>query len=140
MYRTFSSLRLFVAATALSLAHLAAPVVQARAGCGASVNRLSMDGEPAAPDQCAAYSFIGWYGATYAQVSWRDNSDNEDGFTIEAWAKVNGSWLQQWAIDVRANETSSIAPVARHRLNRYRVRAFNANGVSAWSNWAEIKG
>jgi hypothetical protein len=128
MHRTFNSLRLFIAATALLLALLAAPVA------------LAWVGEPAAPDQLA----VGLSTAFFVNFAaeWHDNADNEDGFTVEWWMKIKGKWVLQ------ATYTSPPStppdgygwqPVEASRgWNRYRVRAYNANGVSAWSNWADL--
>ena len=137
MNRTFNTLRLFAAAAALLLALLAAPVARAWARSGASVHWLAMAGEPAAPDQCTA-GFSTAFGTPPIAVNWRDNSDNEDGFTVEWWMKIKGKWVLQGAQDRLANQHWAWFPLPTERSNRYRVRAVNANGVSAWSNWAEL--
>jgi hypothetical protein len=125
MYRTLNTLHLFVAATALLLAVLAAPVARAWAG------------EPAAPDQCTLYFSYPLTGVQYL-ISWRDNSDNEDGFTVEWWTKARGRWVLQETQDVPANTIATRVDAAA-ATNRYRVRAFNASGVSKWSNWTDLK-
>jgi len=137
MFRTFHPLQLIIASLALALAGIGAPAARAWSATRASVTRLAMDGEPAAPDHCTAgpeYIAAG----IYALVEWRDNSDNEDGFTIEWWAKANGKWVLVATDDVSANETGATL-WATLGGDRYRVRAFNAYGVSAWSDWANLR-
>jgi hypothetical protein len=131
-------------ASALTLGLLICHSVGVRSARGASFNRLAMAGEPAAPSKCSVSLGIGPLGAGEAVVQWDDNSDNEDGFTVEMWTKAtaNEQWVLQQARDVPANITqtafinfidSSLAPI-----NQFRVRAFNASGVSAWSKWAKF--
>jgi hypothetical protein len=124
-------------ASALTLGLLTCLPVAVRSARGASFARLAMAGEPVAPDQCTA-SLIGVFGGNVLVVQWRDNSDNEDGFTVEWWANLKGGWALQQARDVPANVTGANLGLSPHRNNKYRVRAFNANGVSAWSNWAKL--
>jgi hypothetical protein len=134
MHRTVNTLHLFIAATALLLVVLAAPA--ARSVTGASFHRLAMAGEPAAPDKCTATYFPLAFGSP-TLVTWRDHSDNEDGFTVEWWRKgKGGGWALQATQDVPANTTSVYFAPTGGNNDRYRVRAFNANGVSKWSNWA----
>jgi hypothetical protein len=138
MHRTFNTIRLFVASTALVLAVLATTAARAWSPCGASFHWPAMAGEPAAPDHCKVSNVVPpGIGGNYALVECRDKSDNEDGFTVEWWARVNGQWVLQATQDVPANSTSAgfIYPMQK---NQYRVRAFNANGVSAWSSWAKL--
>jgi hypothetical protein len=133
MFRPFNTLRWLIVAAALTLGLLTCLPAAVHSARGASFNRRAMAGKPAAPDQCTASPITIFSGGV--QVDWRDNSDNEDGFTAEYWANPNGGgWVLQQAIDLPANTTSAVfrSPTVP-RLNRYRVRAFNANGVSAWS-------
>src|SRR5262245_9928531 len=104
MYRTFITLRLFVAGAALLLGVLAASVARAGAGSEASAHWLGTDGAPAAPDQCVTRVFTGppWppcCSEPTVSVTWHDNSDNEDGFTAEWWVKIKGEWVLREAHD-----------------------------------------
>ena len=88
-------------------------------------------GAPAAPTNCRAVLTQFW-GFIYTRVSWVDNSSNEDGFTIE-WKSRAGITSH----DVPADSSIGTAGVEPGG-NAYRVRAFNAYGVSAWSNSARV--
>jgi len=93
---------------------------------------------PAAPSNCRTKTTTirdrrkGNY--TFTTVSWSDNSSNEDGFTVEAWLHQSGTWVPFWSVNTPANSTS--CPGVSGASIRHRVKAFNASGDSAWSNWA----
>jgi hypothetical protein len=74
----------------------------------------------------------GYYILPY--VSWRDNSGNEDGFTVETWRKQSGTWVLLGSVSIPANRTSVIVEGTGSNY-KYRVKAFNAAGDSDWSNW-----
>ena len=94
---------------------------------------------PAAPSNCSAksttYPFdFDYY--TVINVSWRDNSSNEDGFIVEVWRKnLLGQWVLSSSVIRAANSTSS-GGIPGPDI-KYRVKAFNASGDSAWSNWGK---
>ena len=73
-----------------------------------------------------------WYGL----LSWKDNSTNEDGFIVETWLKQSGKWVFGWSGTMQANSTAIIYFDQLGSGYKYRVKAFNASGDSAWSNWA----
>jgi hypothetical protein len=77
---------------------------------------------------------------TRIDLSWADNSGNEDGFLIE---RCEGNTCTNFVqiAQVGANVTSyADTGVARNTAYRYRVRAFNvAAGNSAYSNIAKAK-
>jgi hypothetical protein len=90
---------------------------------------------PAAPSDCKVRTYQrGRYGVRSTTISWTDNSDNETGFTLEVWQKVQGSLVFLGSVDLEPNTTEygfiGIFPY------QYRVRAYNAEGDSDWSNWA----
>jgi hypothetical protein len=92
-------------------------------------------GSPVAPDGCSVWftSFV--IGGLMGGASWNDQSNDEDGFTVE-W-RLGGPSHASGVINVAANTTVvPIVPVASGSALRCRVRAFNANGHSSWSNWA----
>ena len=76
---------------------------------------------------------------TQINLSWTDNSGNEQGFKIE---RCTGNGCSNFAeiAQVGANVTSfantGLSPNGRYR---YRVRAFNAAGNSAYSNSVQVK-
>lgn len=70
-------------------------------------------------------------------VSWSDNSTDEDGFRIERARKQKNKWVESQVTDVGADVTS-ILDAPGPGTFRYRVRAYNSNGDSAWSAWTQI--
>ncbi|MCA1622785.1 MAG: metallophosphoesterase [Acidobacteria bacterium] len=72
-------------------------------------------------------------------LSWTDNSDNETGFKIESCRGVNCTNFAPFTT-VGANVTSaSNINLKKRTTYRYRVRAFNADGNSDYSNIASAK-
>jgi hypothetical protein len=73
-----------------------------------------------------------------ARVTWSDNSNNEANFQIQRQTRLsNGNWGSATTVGtVGANTTSFQQSVAPGRY-RYRVRATNAAGASAYSNWTQ---
>ncbi|HEX5054589.1 MAG TPA: hypothetical protein VFZ65_22625 [Planctomycetota bacterium] len=94
---------------------------------------------PAAPSQCKEghFTVTGTYGGTFYYISWRDNSTNEDGFTFEEWGRnQSGAWVLTQSVSMAANSTAfSLGGHAGPNV-KFRVKAFNSSGDSAWSNWA----
>jgi hypothetical protein len=74
---------------------------------------------------------------TQINLTWRDNSSNESGFRIQC--KIGtAAWVQ--IAEVPANSTSYASLGLMANTNyRYRVRAFNAAGVSAWATSTVVK-
>jgi PKD repeat protein len=69
-------------------------------------------------------------------LTWTDNAANENGFTIERCSGATCSNFAQIAT-VSANITNfSNSGLKRNTSYRYRVRAYNATGNSAYSNIA----
>lgn len=69
-------------------------------------------------------------------LSWKDNSTNEDGFIVELWQKQSGIWVLGWSGTMQANSTGGWLMGNPGPSTKFRVKAFNASGDSAWSNWA----
>jgi hypothetical protein len=67
-------------------------------------------------------------------LSWIDNSNNENGFRIE---RCQGSKCTNFVQIANVSEdvsNHSDVGLRRSTIYRYRVRAYNANGNSAYSN------
>ena len=76
---------------------------------------------------------------TQINLAWTDNANNETGFSIERCVGQNCTNFAQIAT-VGANVTSySNTGLTANTRYRYRVRAFNASGNSAYSNIATEK-
>ncbi|MBI9098405.1 MAG: fibronectin type III domain-containing protein, partial [Spirochaetaceae bacterium] len=83
---------------------------------------------PASPDTLAVSSFS----STQIDLTWTDNSDNEEGFKIEQ--STDGSVFSQ-IITVTADITSfSVTGLDAETQYFYRVRAYNSIGNSDYSN------
>jgi hypothetical protein len=77
--------------------------------------------------------------ASQINLSWTDNSNNEQGFRIERCTGNNCTGFVQIA-QVGANITAfSNTGLARNTRYRYRVRAFNAGGNSGYSNIITVR-
>jgi hypothetical protein len=85
---------------------------------------------PAAPSNLVATTVS----RTQINLSWTDNSDNESGFKIERCKGANCTNYAEVA-QVTANVTTfANTGLTKNTTYRYRVRAFNAGGNSAYSN------
>jgi hypothetical protein len=98
----------------------------------ASATTPAAQNPPAAPSNLTANAVS----SSQINLAWTDNANNEDGFQIERCQGNNCSNFAQIA-QVGANVTTfNDTGLARFTRYRYRVRAFNANGSSAYSNIA----
>jgi len=72
-----------------------------------------------------------------SDLSWTDNSDNEDGFTVEQ--SLNGTTFNEIydteAKDITGYRDLSLEPETTYY---YRVRAYNMGGASPYSNTAQV--
>jgi hypothetical protein len=91
---------------------------------------------PAAPSNCRSTLYRDRRKGDVTIVSWADNSSNEDGFTFETWRNQPGGWVLAWSINVGANVNYVYFDGRVPSGYKFRVKAFNASGDSAWSNWA----
>lgn len=79
-----------------------------------------------------ALLFASLSSAGTVNLSWRDNSANEDGFVIEARQADSQEWRE--VARVPADQTTATVEAAGN--DAYRVAAFNAAGQSGYSNEA----
>ncbi|GEM_PF-3025177 len=87
---------------------------------------------PVAPTNLAATALS----RSKIKVTWVDNASNEAGFKIERATSSTGAFRQIAAVN--ANTTSyANGWLSRGRTYYYRVRAYNANGNSSYSNTAQ---
>jgi hypothetical protein len=90
---------------------------------------------PAAPTNLTARAVS----ANRIDLAWRDASSNETGFALERCYGAKCTAFVQIAT-VGANVTSySDTTLPRSGTYRYRVRAFNTSGNSAYSNWVKVR-
>ena len=77
--------------------------------------------------------------ASQIRLTWQDNAGTEDGFRIERCAGLGCTGFTEVAV-VGHDVTSYVdGGLARNSQYSYRVRAFNAGGVSAYTNVATTK-
>jgi hypothetical protein len=71
--------------------------------------------------------------AASLQVSWTDNSDDEDGFSIERKLDTNGTYVVIATVGPNVTVYSD-SSLANSTTYCYRVNAFNSAGNSAYTN------
>jgi hypothetical protein len=89
---------------------------------------------PAAPTNLMVEIGLYYEPFYFASAFWTDNSSNESGFVLEWWHHKHGKFVLRGTYTVRPDATHATAGVEVGK-NRYRVKAFNAYGDSAWSKW-----
>lgn len=133
MYKALS-----IAALSIALTPLLAETTIASPASSYTAGALQR-GAPAAPSHCRKTTTTFQDGKGYDWslhfVSWTDNSTNEDGFTLETWRSRPGGWVLASSWNLPANTTVVEVPASGPGY-KFRVKAFNASGHSAWSNWA----
>ena len=133
MYKALS-----ITALGIALSLLLAATTTASPARGNTAGASQLD-PPAAPSHLNTSK---WYdhgeNETTLAVNWRDNSTDEDGFILEVWRRGEShEWVLVGSITEPANATGEgFIFSGRHSPYKFRVRAFNASGDSAWSNWA----
>ncbi|MGI1669276.1 MAG: S8 family serine peptidase [Neptuniibacter sp.] len=100
---------------------------------GAAVAAVDTTPQPQAPE--APSSAVATGGEGQISLSWNDNSDNEDSFTIQRSKKLKGKRWEAYAPvgSVGADVTSFDDSSLESGTYRYRVNASNSVGTSAWS-------
>jgi probable HAF family extracellular repeat protein len=71
------------------------------------------------------------------RLGWTDNAGNETGYRIERSVGIKGTFVLLAQVGANAT-TYSDSTITTGTTYRYRVRAFNASGSSAWSNVASV--
>jgi hypothetical protein len=135
MYKALST-----AALGIALSLMLGATTTTSSASSNTAEALQLD-PPAAPSNCRIRTTRvpdsewprGYYTLTFA--SWTDNSSNEDGFTLEVWRRQSGVWVLGSSVSMAANSTAVLVDHSGPGY-RFRMKAFNASGDSAWSNWA----
>ncbi len=133
---TWSQIRTQVISTARPI-----PALAGRCVSGGVVNAAAALGVvvpppttiPAAPGTPA----ITVLSASSLRINFADNSNNETGFTLERQKRVGVTWVNLTTIPLGANVASFTDTPGAGRY-RYRVRAFNSAGNSAWSLYGNV--
>ena len=73
-------------------------------------------------------------------VGWGDASDNETGFEVmrETKHKKRDQWNSNTMVGTTAPNATSLSDSPNAATHRYRVRAVNLSGASAWTAWVEV--
>ena len=101
--------------------------------------RMTPSGAPTAPSSCQAVIVPAGFGTgpvPTAHASWTDNSDNETGFEVQ-WKSTNPKLQGTFTVAPNTTNTSVTSNLTPASHVSVRVRAFNAAGSSAWTNWAK---
>jgi serine protease len=71
-------------------------------------------------------------------LNWSDNSSNESGFEIQRQKRVGNSWTNTTTAGTTGANATQFTDSPGPGKFRYRVRAFNAAGSSAWTAWKQV--
>ncbi|MBM3324808.1 MAG: fibronectin type III domain-containing protein [Calditrichaeota bacterium] len=114
------------------------PLIVALAVLGFLLSCSKKSTEPEAPTRPSAPSELVGIGAdtTAILLSWRDNSNNEDGFRIYHWDGVQWTRIGATATDSTTYLVTGLWPGGEYN---YRVTAFNTIGESDFSNTATLR-
>lgn len=96
---------------------------------------VSVTGLPPSGPSHVALSDLG--NGRDVRIAWVDNSADETGFEIQRERENGGSWGDQVTLTAAAN-TTSLTDQPGLGTFRYRVRAMNNGGASAFTPWAMI--
>jgi FtsP/CotA-like multicopper oxidase with cupredoxin domain/fibronectin type 3 domain-containing protein len=96
---------------------------------------------PSAPSALVGTPSAGGVTPVAVALTWRDNSTNETGFTVQR-ATNSAFTAGLVTFTTPPNGTASVAyadaTVANSTVYWYRVRAFNTSGTSGWSNTIQV--
>jgi hypothetical protein len=73
------------------------------------------------------------------RISWADRSSNETGFEIQRETPLSGKVVVVTTVGTTGAGATSFVDTPGLGSFRYRVRAFNASGSSAWTKWASVR-
>ncbi len=110
---------------------LAAIICLLAVGCGGGGGGTEPGAAPVAPSNLIATATS----AVGVSLQWIDESTNEDGFRIER--QTNSGWIQVGQIGENAT-VFSVSGLTPNTPYSFRVRAFNADGNSDYSNTASV--
>lgn len=95
---------------------------------------LQLPGPPNAPGTPTLTSL----GGGEILVAWADNSQDESGFRVQREKKSKNKWINTQIIANVGPDITFVTDAPGAGMFRYRVRAYNELGDSAWSGWAQI--
>lgn len=71
------------------------------------------------------------------RLTWTDNSTNETGFELQRETLSGTTWGALTTFNIGSNISSFDDPNTTPGTYRYRIRAFNASGSSAFTTYAQ---
>ncbi len=89
---------------------------------------------PSAPTNMSATNI----GGGQVMLSWIDTSSNEWRFQLQRQQRIGGAWVNQGVIAQPGANVESYTDAPGSGQFRYRVRARNGAGSSAWTSWAGL--
>ena len=79
-------------------------------------------------------------GGNKVQMTWKTNGSGQSGFKIQISEKVNQEWSRpKRLINLAAGRDKYSYKAKTKGTFRYRIKSFNHNGSSVWSNWKQVK-
>jgi len=72
------------------------------------------------------------------RINWTDNANNETGVEIQREQRSGSNWINQTNLGPAAANATSFNDAPGANRWRYRVRAVNAAGASAWTGWRTL--
>jgi hypothetical protein len=94
--------------------------------------------DPNVPPNAPSNLAVAQASAGNARLTWTDNASNEDSFEVERQTKVGKGWSNTVVFTVPANTTSTTDSAGSGTF-RYRIRARNRSGASAWTSYVQVK-
>ncbi len=134
---TYQQVRAQIINTARPVASLAGLTVSGGVLNAAAALGVAYPTPPMAPSSVSAIKLS----AGLARINWADNSSNESWFELVRETKVGNSWGSAINLpNVGANTVTTTNSGVSGTNYRYKVRAVNGYGESAWSAWsAQVK-
>jgi glucose/arabinose dehydrogenase len=102
---------------------------------GVTISVVDTHVPPAAPGQPTAKKLSGGS----VRLTWPDLSVNETGFEVQREEHVGKLWTNGSIAGTTGANQNTLVDAPGKGNWRYRVRAFNAYGSSAWSPWRNVK-
>jgi serine protease len=129
---TYAQVRSRILSTTRPLPSLAGKTVTG--GMVNAAGALQPQTPPAAPTNLTVTNL----GGGKARQNWKDNSNNEDKFQVARQKFSGGVWTNLVTVANTAPNVETYTDSPGPGLFRYRVRARNAYGDSAWTPWKQV--
>ncbi len=105
---------------------------------GTATRTITVQNPPPAPPAAPSNLTATRLSLGTARLNWTDNANNETGFDIERQQRVGGRWTNTVTIGPLAANTVTYTDSPGSSRWRYRVRATNSAGASAYTGWVTV--